>query len=142
MRGGEQLYLQESAGAATDIGNGEQNLLVGNSFANALDGGANNDTLVGGGGDDTLFGGIGSDAMFGEAGNDMFLISESSFAVIDGGAGLDRITLNTPGQTFDLAANASKITAVEIISLAASSGATLSLTDTDIPTVNAPGNFL
>ena len=33
----EQLYLQESAGAATGVGNGEQNLIVGNSFANALD---------------------------------------------------------------------------------------------------------
>src|SRR5882672_5147781 len=32
----EQLYLQESAGAATGVGNGEKNLLVGNSFANAL----------------------------------------------------------------------------------------------------------
>ena len=59
----EQLYLMESAGAATGVGNGGQNLLVGNSFVNALDGGANNDTLQGGGGDDTLFGGTGVDGL-------------------------------------------------------------------------------
>ena len=138
----EQLYLLEAGGATTGVGNGEQNLLVGNSFANALDGGANNDTLMAGGGNDTLFGGIGADAMSGEAGNDTILIADSNFAMIDGGADLDRITLNTPGQTFDLTANAAKISNVEIISLTASAGASLSLTNTDIPTVNAAGNSL
>ena len=41
----EQLYLQAAAGAATGVGNSEQNLLVGSSFDNTLDGGINNDQL-------------------------------------------------------------------------------------------------
>ena len=76
----EQLYLQESAGTATGVGNGEQNLLIGNSFANALDGGSNNDTLRGGGGDDTLFGGTGIDGLYGEAGNDHFVFNPGTAA--------------------------------------------------------------
>ena len=76
----EQLYLMESAGTATGVGNGEQNLLVGNSFNNALDGGSNNDTLRGGGGDDTLFGGAGIDGLYGEAGNDHFVFNPGTAA--------------------------------------------------------------
>jgi Ca2+-binding RTX toxin-like protein len=76
----EQLYLMESAGAATGVGNGEQNLLVGNSFDNALDGGGGNDTLQGGGGDDTLFGGTGIDGLQGDAGNDNFVFNPGTAA--------------------------------------------------------------
>ena len=140
----EQLYLLELGGAITGVGNGEQNLLVGNSFANALDGGANSDTLRGGDGNDTLYGGTGGgpDAMFGEGDDDTILIEDSTFAGIDGGAGLDRITLLTPSQNFDLHANVAKISNIEIISLTESSGATLSLFNTDIPIINASGNSL
>ena len=76
----EQLYLQESAGTATGVGNGEQNLLVGNSFNNTLDGGSNNDTLQGGGGEDTLFGGTGIDGLQGDAGSDHFVFNPGTAA--------------------------------------------------------------
>ena len=92
----EQLYLQESAGAATGVGNGEQNLLVGNSFDNVLDGGANNDTLQGGGGNDTLEGGTGTDGMIGGTGNDTYFV-DTVFDVIveNAGEGIDTVYTNS-----------------------------------------------
>jgi hypothetical protein len=116
--------LIEGAGNINGSGNGAGNALIGNSGNNILDGKGGDDVMMGGGGDDT------------------FRIADSAFASIDGGAGLDRITLTAPGQVFDLTANASKIANVEIISLAASAGAILNLTNTDIPQVNASGNYL
>ena len=92
----EQLFLEESAGAATGVGNGEQNLLVGNSFDNALDGGANNDTLQGGVGNDTLQGGTGTDGMIGGIGNDTYFV-DSVFDVIveNAGEGIDTVYSNS-----------------------------------------------
>jgi VCBS repeat-containing protein len=81
--------------------------------------------------------------VFAGGGDDTIGITNGAFTTIAGGAGLDRIVLS-PGQTFDLTANASKITGIEVISLDASSltGSTLSLTNTDIPQINAVGNSL
>jgi hypothetical protein len=50
--------------------------------------------------------------------------------------------LTTPGQHFDLHANAAKITDIEIISLASAGGATMTMTGADIAQVNASGSLL
>src|SRR5262245_2780712 len=123
-------------------GSADVNALVGNSGNNVLDGKGGDDTILAGAGDDRIIGGGQADAMFGEGGDDSFLVCNDAFAFIDGGDGLDRIVLTTPGQSFDLSANAEKIVNVEIISLASSSGAILSLSAADIAHVNPAGNFL
>ncbi len=84
----------------------------------------------------------GADTLIGGSQDDSILISDSTFTTVDGNGGLDPIVLSAAGQNFDLTANASRITDVEVISLASSLGATLSLTNTDIPQVNASGNSL
>jgi VCBS repeat-containing protein len=121
----ENLTLLETGGAINGTGNSAVNTIIGNSFDNVIDGMGGADVLNGGGGNDTI------------------RILDSAFASIDGGPGLDRITLSGPtDQTFDLTANAAKITNVEIISLTAVSHGQLSLTATDIPQINASGNYL
>src|SRR5262249_44974202 len=88
----EQLFLDESAGPATGVGNGAQNLIVGNSFDNALDGGANNDQLEGGAGNDTLEGGAGSDGMRGGPENDTYFVDSVFDVIIEkSGEGIDTV---------------------------------------------------
>ena len=84
----------------------------------------------------------GADVLTGGSGDDVFNIPDSAFAQIDGNGGLDRIVLTTPGQSFNLTANASKITDTEIISLSSSAAASLTLAGSDIPLINAVGNLL
>jgi Ca2+-binding RTX toxin-like protein len=85
------------AGSSRDIVYGEE----GND---TIHGGQGNDYLRGGDGDDRITGGLGIDQMYGDAGNDTFyargdlpfrqddrpFLSQSSFDLIDGGAGHDR----------------------------------------------------
>ena len=92
----EQLYLQESGGTATGVGNGEQNLIVGNSFDNVLDGGSNNDQLEGGGGNDTLEGGTGTDGMIGGTGNDTYFVDSVFDVIVEStGGGIDTVYTNS-----------------------------------------------
>jgi hypothetical protein len=86
---------------------------------------------------DIVFNGHGgADTLLGGPGDDRFNIPDSQFTAIAGGAGLDRIVLTTPGEHFDLHANAAKITDVEVISLLDAPGALLSLTGTDVAQIN------
>src|SRR5205085_2183637 len=91
----------------------------------------------------TFKGSGGADVMTGGTQNDQFFIPDSAFASIDGGAGsFDRIVLASAAQSFDLSANAAKITNTEIVDLTASAGASLNLAAADIAQVNATGNLL
>ena len=58
----ENLFFEETAGAAVGTGNVLGNQIFGTSLANKLDGQTGDDSLVGLGGDDTLLGGAGNDA--------------------------------------------------------------------------------
>ena len=82
--------------------------------------------------------GSGANNLKGGNGFDAFLIPDSTFADIDGNDGFDRITATTAAQSLDLTANATKIHDIEIIDLASSAGATLTLTAADIGQIN-PG---
>lgn len=68
-----------------------------------IDGIGGNDTIIGLGGDDlirgglgddTLTGGAGDDQIYGGAGNDRIIDNEGAYAVLDGGAGNDHISIN------------------------------------------------
>jgi Ca2+-binding RTX toxin-like protein len=80
--------------------------------------------------------------VFAGGGDDTIGITNSAFTTIAGAAGLDRLVLTATTQVFDLTANATKITGVEVISLASSAGASLTLAAADIPQINATGNLL
>jgi VCBS repeat-containing protein len=84
----------------------------------------------------------GADNLTGGTQNDTFFIADSAFASINGNGGTDRITLAAPAQSFNLTANAAKITNLEVIDLDSSLNSTLTLAGTDIATVNAGGNSL
>jgi hypothetical protein len=56
----------------------------------------------------------GADDLKGGSRDDTFFISDSSFAGIDGGGGIDHITLTEGDQTLDVSANAAKIHNIEL----------------------------
>jgi len=66
--------------------------ITGGQGHDSITGGDSNDTLLGGTGDDTLIGGTGTNSISGGAGNDS-VTSGSLTDLIDGGAGLDTITI-------------------------------------------------
>jgi len=77
----------------------------------------------------------GADVLKGGTLDDTFFIADSAFATINGNAGIDRITLTAASQSFNLTANAAKITNLEVIDLNSSLNSTLTLAGTDIALV-------
>jgi VCBS repeat-containing protein len=84
----------------------------------------------------------GADTLTGGSQNDTFFIADSAFASINGNGGVDRITLTAASQSFNLTANAAKISNLEVIDLDSSLHSTLTLAGTDIAVVNASGTSL
>ena len=84
----------------------------------------------------------GADALTGGSQNDTFFIADSAFASINGNGGIDRITLTGASQSFNLTANAAKISNLEVIDLNSSTNSTLTLAGTDIALINASGTSL
>ncbi|MEN9359951.1 MAG: hypothetical protein RL095_1486 [Verrucomicrobiota bacterium] len=84
--------------------------LIGNTSANVLNGGNGNNTLIGGGGADVLIGGSGAD---------LFVLADTQFVSVSGGAGTDTLQITSANFDFtDLAAGA--VTSIEMIDLLAS----------------------
>jgi hypothetical protein len=81
----------------------------------------NIETLVGSSGDD-VFENVGAGAKVqGDAGDDQFLVSNTSFSSLDGGAGFDTILFQVSGQTIDLTAlPVGQITGVEALDITGS----------------------
>jgi hypothetical protein len=131
--GGNNITLTNGAIAGTSIG---YFTVHGSASADTVDASAVTTTPFG------FFLGGGADTFSGGGGSDSFNILDSAFAGINGNGGIDRIVLNTPGQSFNLTANAAKITNIEVISLSSSAAASLTLAGGDIPLVNAAGNSL
>jgi len=134
--------LQLQAGGSVALANGLSNTgsleTDGTAAIDTIDGSAvagYNIVIKGGGGGDTLKGG---------AGNDQVFLPDASFAAINGNGGIDRIILTSAfdNATFDLTANASKITNIEAISLESADNALLNLGPGDIPQINSGANFL
>jgi hypothetical protein len=131
--GGNNVTLTDGLVTGTSVG---YFTVHGSANADTVDASAVTTTPFG------FFLGGGADTFSGGGGSDSFNILDSAFAGINGNGGLDRIVLNTPGQSFDLTANNAKITNTEIVSLSGSAAASLTLADTDIPLVNAGTRLL
>lgn len=140
-----------TGGHWTDLlqGNGGNDTLYGRGGTDYIDGGTGNDFLSGRGGNDTIHGGHGNDALYGDAGHDTLAAGLGNDKVlagngddeiemrigqgkdtVDGGAGLDRLTLSglTAGFTAKAAdvvntlSDGSTVTGIEAYVLEGSSG--------------------
>ena len=88
-----------TGGAGNDVlfGHAGDDMLMGDAGNDELHGGEGDDTLYGGDGDDILYGEAGLNKQYGGNGNDTFVYVNgkdvSQGAVLDGGAGTDRLQL-------------------------------------------------
>ena len=119
------IFGGQGVSYSAGVGNEMANTLTGDEMANQIIGGAGDDTLIGNGGEDVLRGG---------RGDDVFEISDSVFAIIDGGLGTDTLRLSS-GLTLDLTSIPNNhLDSIEIIDLngADDNGSTLILATDDI----------
>ena len=118
-------------------GQGGDDVLIGNDGNDQLIGNEGNDALSGGAGDDGLNGGDGTDVLSGGAGNDSLTDTAGSGGVIDGGSGIDSLTLARSTSTADevftvntaatdgasfTTSDGTTVTGIELINLTTGSG--------------------
>ena len=136
-------FWGSTAGDDTLIGGAGNDSLVGNAGADRLFGDADNDTLLGGDGNDTLTGGAGTDRFDGGKGDDVIALSSPAFAKIDGGAGLDTLSLDGDGIVLDLKTiPQSAIKGIEQIDIGGSGNNTLTLSIADVLDLSNSSNQL
>lgn len=118
----------EASGAQVFFGRDFQGKVShqGTSGADTMTGGATADIFVGGNGNDTLSGGGGADVLQGGAGDDLFKVPDLNFALLDGGAGQDAVSL-TAGGSFTLPGQSSLKGIEKIILGTANEDVTLSI---------------
>ncbi|TQV65756.1 hypothetical protein FKG94_28135 [Exilibacterium tricleocarpae] len=129
-------FVPDFSGVAAYVVYGGENVnanaIVGTSDSETLVGSSDADQIIGGRGDDTLMGNGGADVLRGGAGNDILAISDTSFALLDGGNGKDTLRFDT-AMALDLTElSDNRITDVEAIDLrndGGNSSLTLGLSD-------------
>lgn len=128
--GYDDLVIQRYAGDGTQVffGRDFQGKVShqGTSGADTMTGGAGADVFVGGNGNDILSGGGGADILQGGAGDDAFEVPDLNFALLDGGAGQDTVTL-TAGGSFTLPGQSSLKGIEKIVLGSANEDITLSI---------------
>ena len=113
---------------------------IGTAGNDTLTGTAGVDVIVSGTGDDLLIGNGGADVLRSGSGDDDFQITDTSFARIDGGLGVDAIEIQGSGVSLDLTAiGDTKISGVEEIDLTGSgnNSVTLSVNEVNAASDNA-----
>ncbi|NNL72228.1 MAG: hypothetical protein HKP29_02585, partial [Silicimonas sp.] len=78
----------------TIIGSSVANLLTSDAGDDSLNGFAGDDTLSSGDGADTLIGGAGADLLYAGDGDDLIFVDDAG-DIVDGGAGSDRVIVDT-----------------------------------------------
>ncbi len=127
------------------MGSTDADLLTGSAIAETLVGNSGDDSLIGNGGADVLYGGAGHDRFELNADNVAQLaadITDSRFARIDGGSGIDTLAIIGSGIALNLTtvanqggaslASASRIESIERIDLSSSGNNTVTLTAADV----------
>ncbi|WP_333874524.1 calcium-binding protein [Methylobacter sp.] len=144
--------------AVDQLGTTGNDTLTGTAIAETLVGDAGNDTLIGGGGADVLYGGAGDDLIVLNADNIAALSANcgaggntSQLARVNGGGGLDTLSLDGAGITLNLGAianqgggspsSASRIESIERIDLIGSGNNTLTLGVKDVLDMAGFNNF-
>jgi Ca2+-binding RTX toxin-like protein len=118
------VFGGDFTGAVTRLGTSGAESLTGNSAAQRFVSGPGNDTLTGGGGADVFNAG---------AGRDLIRVSNTTFRDVDGGSGIDTLSLLGGGHTLDLTALANnKISGIETINITGSGDNTLRLAQRDL----------
>ena len=98
-------YFSGTAGNDTATGSSGNNTLYGNDGNDHLYGGSGNDYLSGGAGNDYLSDTGGNNTLLGGAGNDNIYVSGSGSNTIDGGDGIDMLSLYRPDLTVPATVN-------------------------------------
>ncbi len=113
------VFGGDFTGAATHIGDSEDNVLEGDAGADVMIGAQGNDLLRGAGGADVLRGGSGDDEL---------VIADLAFARAAGGNGIDTLRLDASGVTLDLTLVAdNRVTDIEAIDIRGGGANTLTL---------------
>ncbi|GAB6141276.1 hypothetical protein JCM14076_20050 [Methylosoma difficile] len=131
-----------AATAVDKLGGSGNNTMTSTSAGETMVAGAGNDTLIGNGGADVLYGGSGDDNFVLNADNLAKLslgVTSGQLARVDGGSGIDKITLDGSGLNFDLTTianqggntpgSSSRIESIERIDLASGNQLALSVKD-------------
>jgi len=131
--------------AVDQLGTSGNDTLIGGTSDETIVGGAGNDILIGNGGADVLYGGSGDDTFIINAGNISALASNAAsgnYARIDGGTGIDTLTLAGAGLTFNFntianqggsaPSSSSRIESIERIDITGSGNNTLTLALKDV----------
>ena len=140
--------------AVDQLGGSGNDTLTGSAISETLVGGAGNDTLIGNGGADVLYGGAGDDLFVLNADNVAKLtagITDGQLARVDGGTGIDTISISGGGINIDLTAianqggatpgSSSRIESIERIDLTGSGNNTLTLSAKDVIDMAGFNNF-
>ena len=126
-------------------GNSGNDILNGHQGNDVLSGGSGNDTLKGGSGNDELNGGSGVDKLFGGTGRDLIHYDTLSGSSVDGGTGIDTLSLRGSSRHLDLTSiNASKtiLENIEIVDLGEKRDNQLTLSAADVIALSNDSNTL